>query len=137
MDLQTRKLNFIQEFLRLANDRITDKFEKMLQLERKKIVEDEISPMALAQYEQRIDNAIDGASLMVEFRIQPDLKFDRKQHDLVCNHPISVLDLITGTTFEFTVMVTVFEVAVSGLAQDKLEVITQVTVFPFANVPFV
>lgn len=59
MDLQTRKLHFIQEFLRLANESITDKFEKMLQQERKKIVEEEISPMTLAQYEQRIDNAID------------------------------------------------------------------------------
>jgi len=59
MDLQTRKLHFIQEFLRLANDSIIDKFEKMLQQERKKIVEKDMSPMTLAQYEQRIDNAID------------------------------------------------------------------------------
>ena len=59
MDLQTRKLHFIQEFLRLANDSIIDKFEKMLQQERKKIVEEEISPMTLAQYEKRIDTAID------------------------------------------------------------------------------
>ena len=59
MDLQTRKLHFIQEFLRLANDSIIEKFEKMLQQERKKIVEQDISPMTLAQYEQRIDNASD------------------------------------------------------------------------------
>ncbi|OFX32214.1 MAG: hypothetical protein A2X08_08290 [Bacteroidetes bacterium GWA2_32_17] len=59
MDLQTRKLNFIQEFLRHANDSIIEKFEKMLLQERKKIVEKEIYPMTLAQYEQRIDNAID------------------------------------------------------------------------------
>lgn len=59
MDLQSRKLHFIQEFLRLANDSITEKFEKMLQQERKKIVEEEISPMTLAQYEQRVDNAVD------------------------------------------------------------------------------
>jgi hypothetical protein len=59
MDLQTRKLQFIQEFLRLANDSIIEKFEKMLQQERKKIVEQDISPMTLAQYEQRINNAID------------------------------------------------------------------------------
>lgn len=59
MDLHTRKLQFIQEFLRLANDSIIEKFEKMLQQERKKIVERDISPMTLAQYEQRINNAID------------------------------------------------------------------------------
>ena len=42
-----------------------------------------------------------------------------------------------GVTFAFTVIVTVFEVAEAGLAQDNPEVITQVTVFPFANAPFV
>lgn len=50
----------------------------------------------------RIDNVIDGASLIVEFRIHKHLKYDRHGNDLVCNHPISVLDLITGTSFEFT-----------------------------------
>ena len=57
MDLQTRKLYFIQEFLRIANDSLIRKFEKVLQQERKKIVEKDISPMTLAEYEQRIDNA--------------------------------------------------------------------------------
>ena len=57
MDIQTRKLHFIQEFLRLANENIIDKFEKLLQQERKKIIEKDISPMTLAQYEQRINNA--------------------------------------------------------------------------------
>ena len=59
MDLQTRKLHFIQEFLRFANVSIVEKFEKLLQQERKKIVEQEISPMTLAEYEQRIDTALD------------------------------------------------------------------------------
>jgi DnaJ-class molecular chaperone len=70
----------------------------------------------------RIDNAIDGASLMVEFRIQPDLKFDRKHHDLVCNHPISVLDLITGTTFEFTTISgKTFEVSIKPKTQPYVQ----------------
>ena len=59
MDLQSRKLHFIQEFLRLANASILEKFEQMLQQERKKIVEQDISPMTLAQYDKRIDTAID------------------------------------------------------------------------------
>jgi curved DNA-binding protein len=50
----------------------------------------------------RIDNVIEGATLIVEFRIHKHLKYDRQGNDLVCNHSISVLDLITGTTFEFT-----------------------------------
>ena len=50
----------------------------------------------------RYEKIIDGASLLVEFKIDPNLKFDRKLNDLYSNHPISVLDLIVGTTFEFT-----------------------------------
>jgi DnaJ-class molecular chaperone len=52
----------------------------------------------------RYEKIIDGASLMVEFRIQPHLKYDRKLNDLYANHSISVLDLIVGTTFEFTTL---------------------------------
>ena len=54
--------------------------------------------------QMRIDNVIDGASLMVDFRIEPHLKYDRQGNDLMCNHQISVLDLIVGTTFEFTTL---------------------------------
>jgi DnaJ-class molecular chaperone len=54
--------------------------------------------------QMRIDNVIDGASLMVDFRIEPHLKYDRQGNDLLCNHQISVLDLIVGTTFEFTTL---------------------------------
>lgn len=50
----------------------------------------------------RIDNVIDGASLLVEFRVMDHLKYDRNGNDLISNHPISILDLITGTTFQFT-----------------------------------
>jgi DnaJ-class molecular chaperone len=50
----------------------------------------------------RLDNVIDGASLIVEFRVQPDLKYERRGSDLYCNHSISVLDLIVGSEFEFT-----------------------------------
>ena len=59
MDLQTRKIHFIQEFLKTANSSILDKFEKMLRQERKKMYEAEIKPMTLDQYEQRVDKALD------------------------------------------------------------------------------
>jgi DnaJ-class molecular chaperone len=54
--------------------------------------------------QMRIDNVLDGASLIVDFRIEPNLKYDRQGNDLICNHSISVLDLIIGTTFEFTTL---------------------------------
>jgi DnaJ-class molecular chaperone len=45
----------------------------------------------------KYENILDGASLLVEFKILPHLKFERRGNDLYCNQPISVLDLITGT----------------------------------------
>jgi hypothetical protein len=59
MDLQTRKIHFIQEFLKTANSGIVEKFEKMLRQERKKMYEEEVKPMTIDEYEQRIDSAID------------------------------------------------------------------------------
>jgi DnaJ-class molecular chaperone len=50
----------------------------------------------------RIETVIPNAILMVEFRIHKHLKFDRHGQDLICNHAVSVLDLIIGTSFEFT-----------------------------------
>ena len=54
--------------------------------------------------QMRIDNVLDSASLIVDFRVEPHLKYDRQGNDLVCNHSISVLDLIIGTSFEFTTL---------------------------------
>lgn len=49
----------------------------------------------------RYDNILDSATLIIEFQVLPDLKFDRRGADLYCNQPISVLDLITGTKIDF------------------------------------
>lgn len=49
----------------------------------------------------RYDNIIDQATLIIEFIVLPDLRFDRNGDDLVSNVPISVLDLIVGTKIEF------------------------------------
>jgi hypothetical protein len=42
--------------------------------------------------------------------------------------------LTLGVTEVFTVIVIAFEVAVAGLAQSELEVITQVIISPFSSV---
>jgi DnaJ-class molecular chaperone len=54
--------------------------------------------------QMRIDKVIDGASLIVDFKVENHLKYDRQGNDLICNHPISVLDLIIGTSFEFVTL---------------------------------
>lgn len=48
----------------------------------------------------RYNNMINGATLIVDFRIQPNLNFDRKGNDIYTTHQISVLDLVIGTEIE-------------------------------------
>lgn len=48
------------------------------------------------KYERLISNAI----LLVEFIVISNLKYERKENDLYINFPISVLDLIVGTTIQ-------------------------------------
>lgn len=53
--------------------------------------------------QMRYDNVLDnGATLIVEFLVFRDVKFERRSQDLYYTHPVSVLDLIVGTSFEFT-----------------------------------
>jgi hypothetical protein len=59
MDIQTRKIQFIQEFLNNADDKLLSRFEEILKEERKMAFEKEIKPMTLKEYEQLIDRAID------------------------------------------------------------------------------
>lgn len=54
--------------------------------------------------QMRINEVIDNATLVVEFRVRKHLKYDRLGNDLVSNHSISVLDLIAGTAFEFVTL---------------------------------
>lgn len=49
----------------------------------------------------RYEDVIENASLVIEFHVLKDLRFDRKGPDLYANYPISVLDLIVGTKVPF------------------------------------
>jgi len=70
----------------------------------------------------RINDVIDGATLIVEFRVQKHLKFDRNGNDLYCNQPVSVLDLIVGTTIEFTTISgTTLEVKIPAGTQPHMQ----------------
>jgi DnaJ-class molecular chaperone len=53
----------------------------------------------------------------------PDLRFERRGHDLFCNHSIDVLDLIVGTNIEFN--------TISG---KKLNVTIKAKTQPFMQV---
>ena len=60
-------------------------------------------PPGITQGDQmRYDNVLPNAILVVIFNILPDLRFERQGHDLYTNQSISVLDLIAGSSFQFT-----------------------------------
>ncbi|MBN1927283.1 MAG: hypothetical protein JW798_15725 [Prolixibacteraceae bacterium] len=55
MDIQTRKLNFIQEFLKIQNEDVLSQFEKLLHKEKSNISERNLSPMSVEEFNKRID----------------------------------------------------------------------------------
>jgi len=57
MDLQTRKIHFIQEILKVKNENIIEKLEKILHQERKKSIDDKLSPMTIEEFNSLIDKA--------------------------------------------------------------------------------
>ena len=52
MDLQTRKLNFIQDFLKLESEKAISHLEKMLQKETQN--NSELKPMTMKEFQKRI-----------------------------------------------------------------------------------
>jgi curved DNA-binding protein len=52
----------------------------------------------------RYEKVIESNDLIVEYRVHNHLKYERRMNDLYCNHSVSVLDLIVGSTFEFTTL---------------------------------
>lgn len=79
----------------------TNKMLELNLMSGKKIIDVRV-PRGVNQGDQlRFDNVIDNGVLITTFNILPDLRFDRRNHDLYCNHSISVLDLIAGSNFNF------------------------------------
>jgi len=62
MDLQARKIQFVQEFLRLNNEKIISKFEQILHTEKKKLYSENFSPMSLTDFNRIIDSSEDDAA---------------------------------------------------------------------------
>ena len=55
MDLQTRKLNFIQDFLKLESEKAISHFEKLLMKETN--ANSELKPMSMKEFQKRIDQS--------------------------------------------------------------------------------
>lgn len=59
MDIQTRKIHFVQEFLRLRNEELIETFENILHAEKQKTYEKSLQPMSMREFNEMIDKAED------------------------------------------------------------------------------
>lgn len=55
MDIQTRKINFIQEFLKIQNEDVVKRFEEILNKEKDRNPDRILSPMSIEDLNKRID----------------------------------------------------------------------------------
>ncbi len=58
MNIETRKLSFIQEFLRIQNEEIVIGLENLLKKRKLEQYENELKPMDLKQFNDEIDQAL-------------------------------------------------------------------------------
>lgn len=59
MDLEARKISFVQEFLRLQNEEIVSGLEKLLRQRKTELIEENMKPMSMEQYNDEIDQAME------------------------------------------------------------------------------
>lgn len=59
MNLEERKISFVQEFLRLENEDIVIRLEKILRQRKSELVDEELKPMSMEQYNAEIDQALE------------------------------------------------------------------------------
>ncbi|MDX9908431.1 MAG: hypothetical protein RBS23_03135 [Mariniphaga sp.] len=57
MNIQARKLNLIEEFLRISDESIIEKLESFIMTEKKKQYERDLKPMSLKEFHEMIDQA--------------------------------------------------------------------------------
>lgn len=59
MNLEARKLSFIQEFLRLQNEEIVSGLENLLRKRKIELIENDFKPMSIEQFNSEIDQSLD------------------------------------------------------------------------------
>jgi len=59
MDLEARKISFVQEFLRLQNEEIISGLEKLLRERKVELIEKNLKPMSMDQYNVEMDQAME------------------------------------------------------------------------------
>ena len=59
MDLQTRKISFVQDFLRIQNEEIIRELEVFLKKRKSEIFRKNLKPMALDRFYNEIDQSLE------------------------------------------------------------------------------
>ena len=59
MDIQTRKLAIIQEFLKVQSEEVISRIEKILKKERIASQQESLNPMSMEEFNDRIDQSMD------------------------------------------------------------------------------
>ena len=59
MDIQTRKIEFVQEFLKLQSEEVISRLEKILWNETLTSTEKEVEPMTVQEFNDRIDQSME------------------------------------------------------------------------------
>lgn len=57
MDLQSRKISFVQEFLSIQSEEVVSRLEKYLEKEKISMEEKAFKPMSIAELNRRIDQS--------------------------------------------------------------------------------
>ncbi len=58
MDLQSRKITFVQEFLKIQSEEVILRLEKLLEKEKGKMTVVEFTPMTIDEFNERIDESL-------------------------------------------------------------------------------
>lgn len=59
MDIQTRKIEFIQKFLKVESEDVIKRLEKILRIENKTSVKEEFESMTIEEFNERIDKSME------------------------------------------------------------------------------
>ena len=59
MDIEARKILFVQEFLRLQNEDVIAGLEKLLRKRKAELVENNFKPMSMDEFNSQVDQALD------------------------------------------------------------------------------
>ena len=118
----------VQTFRTRVNIHLIDAYrgiKKALQLHTNNgpsIISIDVPKGVMSGQQIKYENLLPNANLLVEFIVQPDLRYDRQMQDLYSNIPISMFDLITGTKIHFTTISgKMVEVEIKPMTQPHMQ----------------